>query len=981
MADEKVSVEITAVDRAGEVFKNLGRQSDDLARSLTSVLTPTKLLGGVIGFELANALKSSVEAFTKFATQVKELSYLSGGSAREVSVLVNGMEALGVESGTVERGMNMMSRAVEAGSPALARLGVSIRDANGQQKTGIALFYETVDALGKTRNEVERNSLARDIFGRGWMEMIPILAMGSDKVKELGQVTGKILTEDDLKRAKDFKLAVHELTEKWEAFKIAVGGGIVVPITWVIKSLTPSGEGWKPLDGTMEEAARKALPGLYKNIPTTAATYGIYDDPSLHGKGYIASPKSPVEVEKEAKILAQLAKLRAQALGAGAITEPERLEAAIAAIEASRKEQLGGLDAQAAQTKLPKDLEDIKKLRIATNAAADAQIEKARRESQDRLWELATKNNAGFVAAAEEEIRLAEMVSEDKLKVQEELNSANEKQREAEIAGWVAVADAEMEASEEAAKAEAKRYDDLYALKARTLEGTLDALEEETRAVKRAVDKGILTREQGARMLTEIEAKANDARVRDEQRALLEKFNAEQDFFEKVKLGLQLHTGDWRTGYQRISDITKEFARAATRSLDDFYFNVITGRFSSLGDVVKQFGLSLARIASNQLATSTMSALFGGPGGGGVNWWDLGSKAVSGVGSAVSTVGSWLGMLDVGAWKVGAGGGSSASTYAGAWGKSKPAGVAVLHDGEMVVPPDVAEMIRRLVALSGGSDFSGLSSLLTGGGGRGGTGPSQGAYGQMTAAERSTLSSFGGFGNFGTLSTGFGMLSGLLGMGPLGKTAIDAMISGILGFDAVRTSLGIDPNLGWASPTAADYASIQDTYGYGSRQEADTRTAASIGNSLAGDLDAARSGAAAAEAGAAEAANRAAEAQEASQRDAQGFGNGPSGQGPGGSEGADNDSGGHGAAGDGSMNAMGTLFRTRGRTKMTVGEAGSETVAVLRNPREVMAGGGGTIVNVSIDLRGSVTDSQVATHIAREIKKSLDRIESRRISY
>jgi hypothetical protein len=39
------------------------------------------------------------------------------------------------------------------------------------------------------------------------------------------------------------------------------------------------------------------------------------------------------------------------------------------------------------------------------------------------------------------------------------------------------------------------------------------------------------------------------------------------------------------------------------------------------------------------------------------------------------------------------------------------------------------------------------------------------------------------------------------------------------------------------------------------------------------------------------------------------------------------------------------------------------------------------VVNVSIDLRGSVMDDQVPTNIARAIKKSLDRIDSRRINY
>jgi len=53
------------------------------------------------------------------------------------------------------------------------------------------------------------------------------------------------------------------------------------------------------------------------------------------------------------------------------------------------------------------------------------------------------------------------------------------------------------------------------------------------------------------------------------------------------------------------------------------------------------------------------------------------------------------------------------------------------------------------------------------------------------------------------------------------------------------------------------------------------------------------------------------------------------GQGPGGSEGADTDSGGHGAAGDGSMNAQGGVQVARGKTRVTFGEAGESELGIF----------------------------------------------------
>ena len=81
--------------------------------------------------------------------------------------------------------------------------------------------------------------------------------------------------------------------------------------------------------------------------------------------------------------------------------------------------------------------------------------------------------------------------------------------------------------------------------------------------------------------------------------------------------------------------------------------------------------------------------------------------------------------------------------------------------------------------------------------------------------------------------------------------------------------------------------------------------------------------------------------------------------------------------------ARGTVFDTRGGTSMTVGEAGNEHVAVLRNPRRVPmgamfgGGGGGTSVNVNISgdwrVRETSDVDAVAERIARRVEDRLNR--------
>ena len=70
--------------------------------------------------------------------------------------------------------------------------------------------------------------------------------------------------------------------------------------------------------------------------------------------------------------------------------------------------------------------------------------------------------------------------------------------------------------------------------------------------------------------------------------------------------------------------------------------------------------------------------------------------------------------------------------------------------------------------------------------------------------------------------------------------------------------------------------------------------------------------------------------------------------------------------------ASGLLFNTAGTTNLTVGEAGTETVAVLRNPRQMMmggmGGGGAIIININNPV---VRDNSDIEKIARAVEETL----------
>jgi hypothetical protein len=222
-----------------------GRSSEKLTTGFKNVTTSAAAVAGAIvaaGAAIAAFASKSLQTFESLALITRDLAFISGGTAKEVSGLIDVLDDFGVSTETVQRSMVFLSRSVLEGNPALEQLGIKIRQTSGHLKNAHDLFYEVIDALKNTRSETERNALAQEMFGRGWTAMVPIITQGSAALKEAAAASGLTMSEEDIARAQKYKLAIANLGDELEKFKLTIARGIVVPITFAVKWLTELGE-------------------------------------------------------------------------------------------------------------------------------------------------------------------------------------------------------------------------------------------------------------------------------------------------------------------------------------------------------------------------------------------------------------------------------------------------------------------------------------------------------------------------------------------------------------------------------------------------------------------------------------------------------------------------------------------------------------------------------------------------------------------
>lgn len=214
-----------------------------------------------------------VKAFVDLASQVRTFSRLSGESAETSSRWVGVTHALGIEQDALARGLAMLNRRVNEHSDLFEKDSVVIaRNSNGSVN-----LFETLlnvsDAYKRVGGGAAGLTIAQDTLGaRMATNLLPVLAAGRDRVEEFWDAAeqhGEILNDDDLKKARDFQVALREMSQAVKGLEMSLGEGLIPVFTDVAEASTTVvdvlNKVTKPLGGiagAVDKVEKVALGGL-----------------------------------------------------------------------------------------------------------------------------------------------------------------------------------------------------------------------------------------------------------------------------------------------------------------------------------------------------------------------------------------------------------------------------------------------------------------------------------------------------------------------------------------------------------------------------------------------------------------------------------------------------------------------------------------------------------------------------------------------
>ncbi|MBS1198162.1 MAG: hypothetical protein H6R18_1947 [Proteobacteria bacterium] len=265
MADNwQLKAVISATDKMSPVLKGIGvtargtrKYLTDMAGSAGRIVGMVGLSSGLFGsllggFSIA-AVKNAMVGLTDMEDAVNKIVATTGLAATEVRKMqyVAKLSNVPFESltGSVGKLNKQLFDAANGKnkdlSGLMSKLGISMRDSNGQIRSGVDLLPELADAMQRNENPAVRAKMGMLLFGKSWQEIMPMLADGAEGInkrmarfKELGlEVKDAKLFDKSLKEIGVFGDLMDDLSFVSRGFQNTIAAGLIPALTPLLNGL------------------------------------------------------------------------------------------------------------------------------------------------------------------------------------------------------------------------------------------------------------------------------------------------------------------------------------------------------------------------------------------------------------------------------------------------------------------------------------------------------------------------------------------------------------------------------------------------------------------------------------------------------------------------------------------------------------------------------------------------------------------------
>jgi len=199
-------------------------------------------------FSVVGFLKSGIEEAKSFGDEVYKMQALTGLSAEKASELAGALHHYGIETATAlkltafaEKNVQLYGDTAKHAAAFQKEYGFSVRDSAGHIKDFNTLLLDSADYFNGSASASQKAAAMAKIYGRGWMELIPVLKDGKAALlaaEEESKALGLTLTGENVSQLAKLREATRAWGTALAGLKLQIGLAAVPAITDLANAMT-----------------------------------------------------------------------------------------------------------------------------------------------------------------------------------------------------------------------------------------------------------------------------------------------------------------------------------------------------------------------------------------------------------------------------------------------------------------------------------------------------------------------------------------------------------------------------------------------------------------------------------------------------------------------------------------------------------------------------------------------------------------------
>jgi hypothetical protein len=217
-------------DKANKSLDETDKKGKSVGDRLGSMVGTAAKWGASIAAGAAIAVGGMVALGSKvgdMADAILDLNSITGMSTDSIQKWRKVTEVAGVAqdamanaSAKLTKSLDAMSEKSNKGNEALGKLGLSLTDI--ESMSADERMDVLTEALAGVEDKTKRAKLGTDLFGGSWKEIAPVVDLGAEAMQK-AKDSANIISEEDLKKANDFRISVANMKDQVGFFVTEIG--------------------------------------------------------------------------------------------------------------------------------------------------------------------------------------------------------------------------------------------------------------------------------------------------------------------------------------------------------------------------------------------------------------------------------------------------------------------------------------------------------------------------------------------------------------------------------------------------------------------------------------------------------------------------------------------------------------------------------------------------------------------------------------